>query len=727
MRLFVGALAVACACTGVVSVPAHGGHDPARQVLPAGDGWGSAGTGTTGGAAAPRENVHEVRTRAELVAALAAPAPRIVKVRGVIDANSGDDGKPLRCEDYAADGYTLAGYLAAYDPAVWGWEREPEGVLEEARKASAKKQEAVIALDVPSDTTIIGVGGGAGITGGSLRIHNARNVIVRNLTFRDTRDCFPQWDPADNSPGAPPGNWNSLYDSVSVQRSENVWVDHSTFTDEPNVDSTQPLHFGRPYQVHDGQLDITNGSDLVTVSRNVFAEHGKTMLIGSSNSSAVDPGKLRVSVHHNVFRNVLERAPRVRFGQVHVYNNLYEGAQTYSWGVGVKSQIVAQNNFVRGIAPEKVVYNWGGTAITDTGNLLDGRPFSFVNAHNAAFPAKALGTDAGWTPTLDRGLEPAHRVKHLKAGAQPAGRHLVVGKGFPSVQAAIDAAPAGAVITIPAGVHREVVKIPSSKRDLTLRGATGNARDVVIDYDNASGTKKPDGTTYGTTGSATATIAADGFTAKDITFRNSFDRAKHPEITATQAVAVKTTGDRVLFDRVRFEGHQDTLYADTPSTTARSRQYYRDCAITGDVDFLFGRATAVFERATITALSRGQDPNGYVTAASTRRDNPHGFLIVNSKIRSDAPAGTYFLGRPWHPGGDPDAIAQVVVRDTELPAAIKAGPWTDMSGFPWRGARFAEYRNTGPGAGTNADRPQLTDEQARQHTRAAYLSGWNPA
>jgi pectate lyase len=50
-----------------------------------------------------------------------------------------------------------------------------------------------------------------------------------------------------------------------------------------------------------------------------------------------------------------------------------------------------------------------------------------------------------------------------------------------------------------------------------------------------------------------------------------------------------------------------------------------------------------------------------------------------------------------------------------------------MSGFPWRGARFAEYRNTGPGAGTGVDRPQLTDEQARQHTKAAYLSGWNPA
>ncbi|WP_231114972.1 pectinesterase family protein [Lentzea aerocolonigenes] len=725
MRLFVRALVLACACTGLVSAPAHAGHDPARQVLPAGDGWASSGPGTTGGSAADR--VHTVRTRAELVAALAAPAPRIIRIKGVIEANTGPDGKPLACTDYETGGYTLPAYLAAYDPAVWGRDREPEGPLEDARAASALKQAAVIGFGVGSDTTIVGASPGAGITGGSLRIHGVHNVIVRNLTFRDTRDCFPAWDPDDNSPGAAPGNWNSLYDSVSVQKSDHVWVDHNTFTDEPNVDSTHPLYFGRPYEVHDGQLDITSGADLVTVERNVFTEHGKTMLIGSSNSSTTDPGKLRVSVHHNIFRNVAERSPRVRFGQVHVYDNLYEGTQTYSWGVGVRSQIYAQNNYIRGIAPEKVVYNWGGTAITDTGNLVDGRPASLVEAFNSAFPDKKLGTDAGWTPTLNLGLEPASRVAHLKAGAPPAGHHLKVGDGFATVQAAIDAAPAGAVITLPKGVYREVVKIPANKKGLTLRGATGRAQDVVIDYDNANGTKKPDGTTYGTSGSATATIAADGFKARDLTFRNSFDRAKHPEITNTQAVAVKTTGDRMFFDRVHFEGHQDTLYADSPDVTTRSRQYYRGCAITGDVDFLFGRATAVFERATITALSRGSDPNGYVTAASTQRANPHGFLIVDSKIRSDAPAGTYFLGRPWHPGGDPEAIAQVVIRNTSLPAAIKAAPWTDMSGFPWREARFAEYQNTGPGAGRGPDRPQLTDDQAKQHTKRAYLGGWNPA
>jgi pectin methylesterase-like acyl-CoA thioesterase len=54
-----------------------------------------------------------------------------------------------------------------------------------------------------------------------------------------------------------------------------------------------------------------------------------------------------------------------------------------------------------------------------------------------------------------------------------------------------------------------------------------------------------------------------------------------------------------------------------------------------------------------------------------------------------------------------------------------------MSGFSWRtDARFREYRNSGPGAGVNANRPQLTDAQADTYTRQRYLAGsdnWNPS
>ncbi|MGW6905570.1 hypothetical protein [Streptomyces sp. NPDC054940] len=71
----------------------------------------------------------------------------------------------------------------------------------------------------------------------------------------------------------------------------------------------------------------------------------------------------------------------------------------------------------------------------------------------------------------------------------------------------------------------------------------------------------------------------------------------------------------------------------------------------------------------------------------------------------------------------------MLIRETELPAAVKAAPWTDMSGFPWQDARFAEYRNHGPGAAVTADRPQMGDDEARTHTVADYLKGadgWKP-
>jgi pectin methylesterase-like acyl-CoA thioesterase len=189
---------------------------------------------------------------------------------------------------------------------------------------------------------------------------------------------------------------------------------------------------------------------------------------------------------------------------------------------------------------------------------------------------------------------------------------------------------------------------------------------------------------------------------------------------------VKATGDRIFFDHDTFLGHQDTVYADTAGVDVRARQYFRRSTIMGDVDFMFGRATAVFDQVTIVALDRGGNPNGYLTAASTRADNPHGFLITGSRVVSTAAPGTYFLGRPWHPGGDPAAVAQVVIRDTVLPAAVKSAPWTDFSGFSWRDARLFEYRNGGPGAGSGPDRPQLTRADAAKYTVAAYLGDWHP-
>jgi pectin methylesterase-like acyl-CoA thioesterase len=305
---------------------------------------------------------------------------------------------------------------------------------------------------------------------------------------------------------------------------------------------------------------------------------------------------------------------------------------------------------------------------------------------------------------------------------------------FTTVQAAVNAVPAGNssrfTITIKPGDYHELVSIPSNKPFITLVGSTGNAADVVIEFNNASGTPKPGGGTFGTSGSASVTISGHDFNARNLTFANTFNEAGHPEIASQQAVAVLTNADRAIFDNVRFLGNQDTLYDNSPSTSTPARSYFRNCYVEGDVDFIFGRGTSVFDRCTIRSLTRGSTSNnGYVTAASTSNSFQYGFLFSRCTLTSNAPAQTVYLGRPWHPSGDVNAIAQVVYRDSTLGAHIKSAPWTDMSGFSWKDARFFEYHNTGSGAGVNSNRPQLTDAQAPTYTPQRYLAGsdgWNP-
>jgi pectate lyase len=391
----------------------------ARAALPANDGWAASDTGTTGGSAADDAHVLVAHDRGELVAALGGDnatngknsTPKIVFLSGRIDGNVDDANQPLACSAYADPGYRLEDYLATYDPAVWS-RVLPSGPLEDARARSAKNQTARVVINVGSNTTVIGLPG-AVLNGVNLMVNKVSNVIVRNVTMRDARDCFPAWDPTDGSDG----NWNSLYDTMSVIGSTHVWVDHDSFSDGANPDSNQPLYFGRPFQVHDGSLDITKAADLVTVEYCSFSNHDKTMLIGSTNTVGADVAKLRVTIHHSRFANVGQRAPRVRFGQVDVYDNYYVATDAsvyqYSWGVGVFSAIFAENNFIvlgPDVAPSDVIFDWGGTAITEKGTMtvtgasLPAR-VSLLDAYNAAHDPD-LGADAGWTPTLRTRVDP---------------------------------------------------------------------------------------------------------------------------------------------------------------------------------------------------------------------------------------------------------------------------------------------------------------------------------
>jgi pectate lyase len=385
----------------------------ARQALAANDGWASAGTGTTGGSAADAAHVFVVRTRDELATAVAGDVPKIVLVAGRIDANGANT-----CADYADPEYSLEQFLATYDPAVWG-RVAPSGPLEQARVRSAANQALRVKIPVGSNTTVFGLHG-ATLDGGNLLLTNVTNVVIRNVTFVDAHDCFPAWDPTDGDTG----NWNSLYDNVTLSGTTNVWLDHNTFTDGPNQDSSQPVYFGRPFQVHDGLADIIRGSDYVTVSYNDLVAHDKSILIGSTNTPGVDVGKLRVTLHHNRFADLGQRMPRVRFGQVDVYDNLYRASDAdrfiYALGVGVQSAIYAENNFVQtatGIPLDAFVFNWGGTVMTERGTLARVgtgriRSVNLLAEYNASFDPD-IAPDAGWVPTRRVRLDPTIAVPIL--------------------------------------------------------------------------------------------------------------------------------------------------------------------------------------------------------------------------------------------------------------------------------------------------------------------------
>lgn len=396
------------------------GTDWGREVLAPEDGWAAAQGGTLGGSDAGVEHTYTVRNRSELVAALAPGAfPRIVRIVGRIDLSTDALGRALGYADYRDAAFDLQAFLAAYDPVVWG-KTPPSGPQEEARKRSVRRQATQVVVKVPSRTTLVGEGGDAAIVNGTLFLDTVDNVIIRNIHFSDAYDYFPAWDPKDNANG----EWNSEYDNVTLRAATHVWIDHCTFDDGPRPDDTEPVLLGRRVQHHDGLLDITQQSNWVTVSWNHFRHHDKTTLVGSSDSQALDDGKLKVTFHHNWYQHTRERTPRVRYGEVHVYNNLFEGGVDgpydygYSLGIGHQSRIYSERNAwvtPPAVRSAQLLRVLKGNRFFDNGSTHNGLAVDLLAELRTTHPGVNWVADVGWTPGLflaqDSALDVPSRVR----------------------------------------------------------------------------------------------------------------------------------------------------------------------------------------------------------------------------------------------------------------------------------------------------------------------------
>jgi pectinesterase len=280
---------------------------------------------------------------------------------------------------------------------------------------------------------------------------------------------------------------------------------------------------------------------------------------------------------------------------------------------------------------------------------------------------------------------------------------------FKTVQAAVDAAPPiGVSISIRPGLYRE--KLVINKAHIQLRGTGTKASDVVLSYDDSAGT------VGGTTKSASVTVSGDDFYAENLTVENTFSRTRPLKQEGSQAVALKITGDRSVLRNVRFLGFQDTLYP----TGAGSRQYFVDCYIEGNVDFIFGNAKAFFENCEIHSLAHQVV---YITAQSKlHEDEQSGYVFDHCRLTADPDAKIVYLGRPWR------AYATVVFINTKMDTPIAPEGWHEWEhdGKPSLPTVFyAEYKSSGPGA--NPARKQLSDAEAKRFALTAFFDGWNPA
>lgn len=325
-----------------------------------------------------------------------------------------------------------------------------------------------------------------------------------------------------------------------------------------------------------------------------------------------------------------------------------------------------------------------------------------------------------WDPTAGVG-EVSTFVPAYTVAADGSGSHATVQAAITA--AAADGGTSRVAILVKPGTYREVVCVPKNAPPITLYGASSDATAVTIVYDNFAGKpvdananpcSGPSSASYGTSGSATFAVFASGFQAKNLTFSNDYVETASG---SNQAVALMTQGDRLVFENVRVLGNQDTLYVKTPSTLAVARAYFKACYVEGDVDFVFGRGTAVFDGCTLNVLTARQgSKGGNVLAPSTAAANPYGFLVTGSTFTAapGTPANLIALGRAWDegvtcytPGTSPNG--QALVRDSVLGPQIRtANPWsaaaTTARPFSAGGNRLWEYQNSGPGsAGGGSD------------------------
>ena len=286
------------------------------------------------------------------------------------------------------------------------------------------------------------------------------------------------------------------------------------------------------------------------------------------------------------------------------------------------------------------------------------------------------------------------------------------GKGnYKTVQEAFNTIPPNnkksILIYVKKGVYREKIYLDSTRNFVTLEGE--DKFTTILIWNDHTGKVSPSGDSINTRTSWSCKIRADNFTARNITFENDAG------FTAGQAVAMESDGDKAIFKNCRFVGNQDILF----TNNEKSRQYYEDCYIEGTTDFIFGSSTVWFQQCHIHSKK-----NSHVTAASTPKEHPFGYVFNDCVLTGDTSIHSASLGRPWRPYGN------VIYMHCYIGPQIRAEGWSNWNTTDYfKTARYSEYNNYGPSADPLRRvswSKQLTEQEAKQVTLKNVFPGWDP-
>lgn len=361
------------------------------------------------------------------------------------------------------------------------------------------------------------------------------------------------------------------------------------------------------------------------------------------------------------------------------------------------------------------VSDWGGSAVTERG-IVWSKTSSTPTLENATkvttgsglgtfssyvygvdpssvyyarvFATNSAGTSYGSVATVTTKVTEPDIIKTISNNNTKAG-------DYSTVQAAFDAVPDNYtgrwILHILPGTYTERPTLAASKTNVYLIG--DDAATTLITANVSAGTINPEtNQPYGTSLSQTMAVFGNDFTASKITIENSYvNSAANTAINpSTQAVALKTQGDRQAFYDCRILGYQDTYLGNSIG-----RAYFKNSYIAGNVDFIFGRQTVVFDQCT-NYINRN---NSVVVAPSTEASTKYGFVFLDCNLSVPA-AGTldfngtvisnFHFGRPWQNRPKAAFIRSVT------PAMMNPVGWTTMNAG--LNPTFVEYGGTGAGA-----------------------------